>query len=153
VRTEIAPASFRDLSYIAANMRPADRADCEAQLGPVHYMELALAHLRDHAYVALVAGNPDCAFGACRLLGDHLWTAWSFGTARIGNAIPAVTRHVRRVMTPDILATSATRMEARAMATNVMACRWLKLMGAAERCDLPGYGRGGETFKLYDWTR
>jgi len=30
---------------------------------------------------------------------------------------------------------------------------WLKRMGATERCELPAFGRSGEDFVLYDWTR
>lgn len=151
---EIVPASFRDLSYVAANIRAEDKAECEAQMGEIHYMDLAAMHLRDFTNIALLDGNPVCAFGACRAQGEHLWSAWSFSTRHVAPAIPAVTRHIRRVLIPQVTALpEATRVEARAMAANVMACRWLKLMGATERCDLPGYGRGGELFKLYDWTR
>lgn len=151
---EIVPATFRDLSYIAAHIRPDDRAECEAQLGPLDSMELAAAHLRDFAFVALVDGNPEAGFGACRILGDHLWAAWSWGTPRIGKAVPTIIRHARRVMIPEIYALGfSQRVEARALDTNVMAHRWLKSMGATERCVLPNYGMSGEAFRLFDWTR
>jgi hypothetical protein len=146
-------ANFRDLSYITANMRQEDKAESTAVLGPLHYMDIAAIHLRDRAYVVEVDGNPEAAFGACRIAGDHLWAAWSFGTKRISRAIPIITRFCRDVMVPDLLATDAQRVEARALASHFTAHRWLSAMGASLRCELPCFGRGGETFLLYEWTR
>jgi hypothetical protein len=153
VRVEIIPATFRDLSYIASRMRADDRAEAEAQIGPFHSMDLAAAHLRDVALVALLDGNPEAAFGASRFMGNHLWNAWSWGSPKIGRCAPAITRHVRDVLVPDLIGMGAWRVEARALASHRTARNWLRRMGATERCILPSYGRGGEDFFLYDWTK
>lgn len=149
----IIAANFRDLSYIAANIRDEDRTEAEAQFGPIHYIDMATAHMRDRAYVVTVDGNPEAAFGAARLVGDHLWVAWSWGTNRIHRAVPIITRFVRDSMVPDLIEQGAWRVEARALASHTGARRWLSRMGATERCSLPQYGRNGEDFILYDWTR
>ncbi|TIU13080.1 MAG: hypothetical protein E5W40_08835, partial [Mesorhizobium sp.] len=57
------------------------------------------------------------------------------------------------VLGPQVAARGAWRVGARALAANELALRWLARLGATERCRLPGYGRNGETFILYDWTR
>lgn len=149
----IVPANFRDLSYIASRIRDEDRAEAEATLGPLHYMDLAAMHLRDSAFVVTLDGNPEAAFGATRVIGEHLWTAWSWGSNRINRCAPLITRFVRDSMMPDLLAKGAQRVEARAMASHQMARNWLLRMGATERCELPCFGRRGEDFILYDWTR
>lgn len=67
--------------------------------------------------------------------------------------IPEMTRFFRVVLGPQVAAGGALRVEARAMAGNDLGARWLARLGATRRCDLPGYGTGGETFILFDWTR
>lgn len=141
------------MSYITANLRPEDKTEAEAVLGPVHHMDLALAHLGPRSYVVEIDGNPEAAFGASKAVGDHIFHAWMFGTKRAARAVPAVVRFCNTVMWPDLIEAGAQRVEARAMASHFTAHRWLELMGARRRCELPCYGRGGETFYLYDWTR
>lgn len=149
----IVAANLRDLSYIASRLREDDRQEAEAQIGPVHFIDFAAMHLRDRAYVVLLDGNPEAAFGAGRIMGQHLWAAWSWGGPRMARCLPAITRFVRADMVPDLLEQSAWRVEARALASHTGARLWLPRMGATERCELPNYGVNGETFILYEWTR
>lgn len=149
----IVPANFRDISYVASRIRPEDREEVEAQIGAVHYIELAAMHYRDHAYVALVNDNPEAAFGAARVAGNHLWNAWMWGSPRMSRAIPAIGRFVTQTMMPELLDLGANRVEARALAKHHTAQRWLEKMQAHRRCELPCFGINGEPFILYDWTR
>jgi hypothetical protein len=149
----IIPATFRDLSYVASRLRDEDREEAEAQIGPFHYIDFAAMHLTDRSYVVTLDGNPEAAFGAGRLAGDHLWVCWSWGSRRIGRCVPLISRFVRDAMIPDLIENGAWRAEARALASHTGARRWLTRMGATERCELPAFGRNGETFILYDWVR
>lgn len=150
MRVDIIPATFRDLTYIASRMRAEDREEAEAQLGPVHYMDIAAMHLGPHAFVATLSGNPEAAFGVTPY--GHLGIAWSWGSKRIGRCAPTIARDVRERLIPLLIGQGARRVEARALATHTSARTWLKRMGATERCVLPAYGRGGEDFVLYDWV-
>ena len=138
---------------MASRLRPEDEREVACQFEQWSPAFLAQISLKDHAYVVEVAGNPEAAFGACSMTHKGLWVAWSWGSVQIWRAVPVITRFVRDVMIPDIIAQGCWRCEARAMAENTGAHRWLKRMGAVERCDLLGWGKGGETFKLFDWTR
>lgn len=149
----IVPANFRDLSYVASRIRPEDREEVEAQVGAVHYIDLAMMHYRDHAYVALVNDNPEAAFGAARVAGNHLWNAWMWGSERMFRAVPAIGRFVTQTMMPELLDLGANRVEARALAKHHTAQRWLEKMGAQQCCRLTDYGISGEEFILYQWTR
>ncbi|OHV69214.1 hypothetical protein LCM4577_21575 [Mesorhizobium sp. LCM 4577] len=148
----IIPATLRDLSYIAANLRPEDRAEIDCQLDHWSPALLALTALQCFAYVAELDGNPEAGFGAAEQRGG-LWIAWSWGTRRMKRCVPEITRFFHAALGPQVAAKGAWRVEARALADNDLALRWLDRLGATQRCRLPGYGRNGEDFFLYDWTR
>lgn len=149
----IVAATLRDLSYVASRLRPEDEREAACQFEQFSPALLATVSLKDHAYVVEVDGNPEAAFGACSTAHRGLWVAWSWGSVRMWRAVPLITQFVRAVMIPDIIAQGCWRCEARAMAENTGAHRWLKRMGATERADLPGWGKNGEEFTLFDWTR
>ena len=151
-RVRLVAATLRDLSYVAANLRPDDREEVACQLEDWSPGLLACISLQDHAYIVEINGNPEAAVGASEVR-KGLWTAWSWGTRRMWRAVPTITGFVRNVMIPDIIAKGGHRAEARALARNFSAHRWLEKMGATRRCELPGYGMGGEDFILFDWTR
>ncbi|RWE54941.1 MAG: hypothetical protein EOS67_22495 [Mesorhizobium sp.] len=148
----IIPATLRDLSYIAANLRAEDRAEIDCQLDHWSPALLALTALQGFAYVAEFDGNPEAGFGAAEQRGG-LWIAWSWGTRRMKRCVPEITQFFHAVLGPEVAARGAFRVEARALAENELALRWLARLGATQRCRLPGYGRNGETFILFDWTR
>ncbi|WP_246683433.1 hypothetical protein [Mesorhizobium sp. B2-1-3A] len=144
--------NLRDLSYIAANLRPEDHAEVDCQLDDWTPATLALTAMQGFAYVAELDGNPEAAFGAGELR-SGLWIAWSWGTVRMRRCVPRITEFFYAVLGPDVAARGAWRVEARALAGNDLAVRWLSRLGATERCHLTGYGRNGEDFILFDWTR
>lgn len=145
-------ANLRDLSYIASNLRPQDKAEIDCQLDEWTPAMLALSAMQGMAYIAELDGNPEAAFGAAEQR-SGLWCAWSWGSKRMWRCIPRITSFFYEVLGPDVAAQGAWRVEARALAANDMALRWLRRLGAHERCDLPGYGKNGEAFILFDWTR
>jgi hypothetical protein len=148
----IIPATLRDLSYIAANLRSEDRAEIDCQFDEWSPALLALSALQGFAYVAELDGNPEAGFGAAEQRGG-LWIAWSWGTRRMKRCVPGITNFFHAVLGPQVAARGAWRVEVRALAANELALRWLGRLGAVQRCLLPGYGRNGEDFLLYDWTR
>lgn len=144
--------NFRDLTYIAANLRPADYAEIDCQVDHWSPETVAFNAMQGMAYTIELDGNPAAAFGAAEAR-SGLWVAWSWGTKRMPRCVPAMTRFFWKVLGPDVYAAGAHRVEARAMAGNDLAERWLARLGSHRRCELPGYGRNGEDFILYDWTR
>lgn len=152
MKARIIGATLRDLTYIASNMRPDDRREVECQLERWDVDMIALSALQGPAYVVELDGNPEAAFGAAQQRAG-LWQAWSWGSRRMHRCVPAITKFFYAVLGPHVAAQGAWRVEARPIADNELACRWLARMGAQERCLLPGYGKNGEDFKLFDWTR
>lgn len=145
-------ANLRDLSYIASNLRPQDYAEIDCQMDYWTPAILALSAMQGMAYIAELDGNPEAAFGAAENR-SGLWIAWSWGSKRMWRCIPRITQFFYQVLGPDVAAQGAWRVEARALGANDMALRWLRRLGAHERCPLPAYGKNGEDFILFDWTR
>lgn len=148
----IVGATLRDLTYIACNLRPDDHAEADCQFDTSNANLIAIAALQGPSYVVELRGNPEAAFGAVQHR-KGLWTAWSWGTPRMARCVPAITAFVRDELISDLVDQGAHRVEARALASNAMALRWLRRLGANERCLLPAYGKNGEDFVLFDWTR
>jgi hypothetical protein len=152
LKARIVGATLRDLTYIASNMRPEDRQEVECQIEQWDTAMIALAAMQGFAYVVELGGNPEAAFGACEQR-QGLWVAWSWGTKRMPRCVPAITRFFHAVLGDQVSRSGAWRVEARPIAGNELAVRWLKRLGATERCLLPAYGKNGEDFLLFDWTR
>jgi RimJ/RimL family protein N-acetyltransferase len=151
-QTKIKAATIRDLSYVAAHMRASDRAEIECQMNEWSAAQVALLSRRDFAYVCELDGNPESAFG-CGQVRQGYWIAWSWGTRRSYRCLPSTIAFITQWLQPAVYDAGAHRVEARALASHVQARRFLERIGGKHRCDLPGYGKNGETFALYDWVR
>lgn len=144
--------NLRDLSYIASNLRPEDKAEVDCQLDEWTPAGLALGAMQGFAYVAVLDGNPEAAFGAAENR-SGLWTIWCWGSKRVHRCVPRITRFCWDVLMPDVMARGALRGEARPLASNDLACRWLDRLGATRQGLLKSYGKNGEDFVLYEWVR
>jgi hypothetical protein len=150
--TEVKPANLRDLSYVAAHMRASDRQEIECQLDEWSAAHVAGMSLRDFAFVVELNGNPEAAFGAGQVRKGY-WIAWSWGTDRIMRCLPTMIRFITEQLQPTVYEAGALRVEARALKSHTQACAFLRRIGGHLRCELPAYGKGGEDFILFDWTR
>jgi hypothetical protein len=150
--TSVVDATLRDLSYIAAHMRAADRAEVECQIDEWSAVTVAALSLRDFAYVVELNGNPEAAFG-CGQVRKGYWVAWSWGTDRLTKCLPVMVPFIQQQLQPAVYEAGALRVEARALASHLQARRFLERIGGTFRCFLPAYGKNGEAFVLYDWTR
>lgn len=149
---EVVPANLRDLSYVAAHMRAADRAEVECQIDEWSAANVAALSLRDFAYVVDLNGNPEAAFG-CGQVRRGYWIAWSWGTERLIKCLPTMIDYITGTLQPAVYASGALRVEARALKSHKQARRFLERIGGTFRCELPAYGKNGEPFVMYDWTR
>lgn len=153
---EIRPGTLRDVSYIAAHMREQDWREVHASCPTDDKAEAGiLCHLSSQgwSYTAWLHGEPVCAFGFSPSMLPWLWSAWAFGTDKMKRAIPTVTRFGRSTIARQLIEAGAQRCEIRSIADHDLAHRWLQGLGAHRECDLPGYGRNGETFVLYAWLK
>ncbi len=152
MRATVVPGNIRDMSYIASNLRDEDRHEIDCQCAWWSPALIAHGAMRGFSYVVKLDGQPHAAFGAAEER-PGLFHAWSWGGPLMHRCVPAITRHFYAVLGPAVANAGAWRVEARALASNELALRWLRRLSATERCVLPNYGKNGEDFVLFDWTR
>ena len=140
------------VSYIAANLREADRleiAAMSAATDPSPFLAPKIMAFAREVYVAC-SGRPVAAWGFVELW-PHVGSCFAFGTDEWGLALRAVTTHVRRYMFPRVIAAGYHRMECRALAGREDVRRWVALLGGEPEALLRKAGKNGEDFMIYRW--
>jgi hypothetical protein len=153
-RISIRPASLRDLSWVAAFMRAADRREVFALSPDDNPLALAarIDAMPGEKLAACLDGTPVAAFGAARS-GPGVVEVWMFATPDWPRVAPAVTRAILRRLVPALVASGIHRAQCLSIEGHGDAHRWLERMGAVREGVHPGRGRGGETFITYAWRR
>lgn len=152
MHVEIRPANMLHLSWIAAYMRPADRAEIMCQLPegtPTHHLAAAL--LGGESWIAYIDDDPVAGFGVSPLNVAAL-SVWAFGTQRMQRTVPAITRFVRDERVPQWVADGYQIMEARSAVEHHVAHRWMLSTGAEIIGPPFPFGRDRNEFLLFRWT-
>lgn len=155
-KVEISPATLRETSWIAANMRPIDKDEIHCQMIDPTAAKIAHSQISmspRFAYVASINDEPVCAYGLAEWQPGvgHLW---AFGTKKIYGAIRDVTDHINDGIYEDVFSDSSVhRVECRSISTHVSAHRWIEKIRLKFITDLPCYGKDAEDFKLFALTR
>ena len=152
---EIRPGTLRDVSFIAANMRDEDWREIHAS-GPMDDRAEAgiMCHIAsEFSWTAWIKDDPVCAFGFARSGLPWVWSGFAFGTEKARRAIPSITRFGRTEAARLLLEAGARRVEVRSVVDHDLSHKWLEGLGATRECEMKEYGRNGETFVLYSWTR
>jgi hypothetical protein len=148
---KVIPATLRDVSFIAANMRARDHEEIAGLSYHFNGEELARRCLIDprFAFVAVEDGNPIAAFGVGEVTANN-WQAWAFGTNRMTRAIPKMSDKGQEVIAA-IKALGGNRIEARSHWRHTQAHSWLvRLFGARRVAVLTAYGREGDDYYLFE---
>jgi hypothetical protein len=101
---------------------------------------------------ALDDGTPTVVMG---------WTMARPGTAQIGmfatddfgRIKAAVSKHIVRHFFDDINTYNIHRMECFSLGTHTEAHEWIEWLGLKKEAEIPGYGKNGEMFVSFAWTR
>lgn len=153
-RIAIRPATLRELSWVAAFMRPADRREVFALSPDDNPLALAarIDAMPGEAHAALLDDAPVAVFGAAPN-GPGVVEVWMFATPAWPGVAAAVTRYILRRMLPGLAAAGIRRAQCLSIEGHVEAHRWLERLGAVREGIHPGRGRDGETFITYAWRR
>ena len=103
------------------------------------------------AYLAYYGGAPVFLYGVTALNPHHV-ALWGFGTEDTRKAIPAITRHVRRIWLQELRQAGVSRIEARLPSSCQDSLLWLKSCGMQEECQLLGASVTGEPFSQLSYT-
>lgn len=152
-KVEIVPATLRDVTYIGANLRQADREEIFAQLPAMSGSDAAGLLFRgmlvDWSWVALLDRQPAACFGVTPIT-TAVWAGFAFGTRDLPRTIPRVSQAILE-MEPRLIETGVRRVEVRTISTHDISHAWLRKLGCWFEAEMPHYGSNGETFELWAW--
>jgi hypothetical protein len=145
---------FNDVLFVAERMRACDQEEIYSQRWSDDPAMIAQEVMLSGAFRwgAYKNGVPIAMIGAFPKW-PGVWSVWSFGTDRWPEVVKTLASHVQRFMLPALENHGAIRAECHAMASNKPACRWLTFLGAKAEATLDNYGKNGQTFVCYSWTR
>ncbi len=76
-----------------------------------------------------------------------------FATDDFGKIKAAVSKYIVRHFFDDINTYSVHRMECFSLGTHAEAHEWIEWLGLKKEYEIPGYGKNGEMFVSFAWTR
>ena len=143
-----------DLLYILDNLRERDRQEIYATRWDEDADALAneLCAMGEFRWAAYLDGRPVAAIGAAPRW-PGVWSVWAFGTDDWNKVILTLTRHVRDFMIPAIHYSGFHRADCLALETHEDARKWLTFLGGEQEEKLDNWGKNGENFVVYRWSR
>ena len=147
------PLTPESVLHVATNMREADHHEIFATRWDNDPLPIVNACLMcgDISWVA-AKDEPIAVIGAIPIH-PGVWQAFLFATDRFNEISLSLTTWVKRVMMPTLFGLDIHRCECKSMASHAEAHRWLEYLGWKRESTIAGYGRGGEDFYYYVWSR
>lgn len=113
----------------------------------------AVLRMGDFGYVLHTDdGEPVVCCGAVPLW-DGVWSVWMFATDRFDEISLSTHRFAKKTFFPALDYAGYHRLECRSLATHYKAHEWLEILGAYKESEVDNYGKNGESFVLYCWTK
>lgn len=160
----LGPVEYETLSYIVRNMRQIDRDEVFAlsyPMGPDNMTtddELMVNITFDAAnnegcgFVASLDGEPIAVIGMS-MMWPGVASVWMFATDSWPKIALALTRWAKKAIFQIMSDANIHRAQCWSLSGHDIAHRWLRHLGATEECASPNYGRAGETFHLFGWSK
>jgi hypothetical protein len=151
----IARINYPDLLYVADNMRDMDKNEIFATRwdeNPESLVDSIMKYGDFGWVVGSEDGIPIAAFGAIPIWPGS-WQVWMFATDRWNEVSTQVTKFIKRVMIPAIVDAGWNRAECKSIEDHPTAHRWLEMLGATHEHTLACFGKDGQAFRLYSWTK
>lgn len=142
-RVVIRPGTARDMTWIAANLRPMDLmeiAEVEPSKTPTELAMTMVMAPGAFPWVAHLDGAPCVAFGTVELH-PGVAAGWAWGTRDFVRCVPAITRFMAAQMGPALIAAGVRRVEVRAMNGHDLGRWWLRRLGLRAETTLKRFGR------------
>lgn len=151
--TELYPEGVR---HVVNNMRAKDRDEIYATQwsdDPDAFAQRVNHETGDFCFVLHHDdGEPVVCCGAVPMW-NGVWSVWMFATDRFDEIGLSVHKFARRVFFPALDHAGWHRLECRSLATHEVAHRWLEALGAYKESESSSYGKNGESFIVYCWTK
>lgn len=153
----LGPPTLAGLQHIVANLRARDEAEMAMLSSPGWRDRLAERLWASWSYCLRAhiasAGDEPVAIVMLQWNTPRALQAALLATERWQEIARPLARHCLKTLKPLVISHDIVRVECRTWEGHADARGFLALMGARPECRLPGYGRGGEAFIQYAWTR
>ena len=150
------PPSYGDVLFVAQRMRAWDRREifaCRWDDDPEALAQDTVRALaRGLAWCAHLEQTPVAVVGAVPCW-PGVWQVAAFATDAFPRVALPLTRFIRCTLIPTLYEMGAHRAECRSLEGHMAAHRWLMALGARREAVHPEYGRAGETFVTFAWSR
>lgn len=146
-------AAYSELRFVAQNMRAADRKEIFATMWNDDPDMLSKNCLNTSAGMSWTMGKnvPIAAVGAFPCW-PGVWSVWMFATDRFPEVGLSMTKFIKKRMIPAIW-NHAHRAQCHSIYDHADAHKWLESLGAQRESVLKAYGKGGEDFYCYTWSK
>lgn len=150
--TELYPEGVH---HVVERMRAKDREEIFATQWTDDQFTFANQVLRcgDFGFVLhAVDGEPVVCLGAVPMWAG-VWSVWMFATDRFDEIALSTHRFAKKTFFPALDQGGWHRLECRSLGTHEVAHRWLEALGAYKESEATKYGKAGESFIVYCWTK
>ena len=140
-----------EISHVMENLRDKSREELELQA--IDPMDLVLPLLKCPFTWVVYAGSDPAALIGALPLHPGVKSLFGFGTDNWKSVWKVVTLVARRDMFTAVRDAGVHRAHALSPAHHKDTHRWLKHLGATHEAEMPGWGVGGEDFKMFSWLK
>lgn len=148
----VADPTFNTALYIAERMREWDAKEIYATRWDDSPSDLAADVMGTGAFSWVCGLDEPIAVLGATPMHKGCWSVYMFATDKFDTIRISMTRFVKQVMIPGLVAADFRRAECRSIEGHTQAQRWLEMTGGKREAVLSDYGREGETFYLYRWS-
>lgn len=151
---DLRPLTRRDVAHVVDRMRDSDAAEIYNTRwtdSPHDLVQDTLLHHR-FSWIAAHDGEPIAVVGAGPKH-PNCWSVHMYATDDFHKLSVSLSKFIRRVMIPALYAAGAHRAECASSDDHTTAHRWLEWLGARREAEMRGYGKDGQSYFLYAWSR
>lgn len=145
-------ANLRAVLHVAHNMREWDRREIFACRWDDSPDNLAMDVVRSGYAFTLGKDEPIAVLWAAGYR-PNVWSIGMFATDRFREIAVGATKFAKRVFIKGIVESGAIRADAKSMDGHNDAHGWMKILGAEYEGTQKYYGKNGETFHTFAWTK
>ena len=143
------------VDYVVNNMRQKDKEEIFATRWSEEPAELTRSILNsgEFSFVGHADdGEPVVCAGAVPMW-PGVWSVWMFATDRFNEIALSTTRFAKQVFFPALTGAGWHRLECHSLDKHYIAHKWLESLGAYKESEKKSYGKNGEGFFVYCWTK
>ena len=144
-----------EVMYVLRNLRDMDIIEIERTLDAPYdanaMFSAIYANTEVHNYVALINEEPVALFGLIEKR-YSVPVGWCLGTDLFERAVAIVTRHVKRVILPDLKKRHIRHVVCVALTSRQDVGRWIRVFGGKPRSEFLGIDPQGEELTSWHWV-